>query len=195
MIDVVAGCKTRDKGQSYSHGKDDVVVDNRFASRAPLAVGFLAALFLVLTILGDFGYGPGVAHAQVLPKPQPGAAPVMEPPKPEGRQVQKPVPIAVADIAQAAEETAAKLNLLHSARLVPDPLVEEIRTDLDPVSRSVDALRTYAEQRSFEQLSGTALFNLRQQGSFYNAKVGNWQNTLNERAAILEGVLGQLDET
>jgi len=195
MIDVVAGCKTRDKGQSYSHGKDDVVVDNRFASRAPLAVGFLAALFLVLTILGDFGYGPGVAHAQVLPKPQPGAAPVMEPPKPEGRQVQKPVPIAVADIAQAAEETAAKLNLLHSARLVPDPLVEQIRSDLDPVSRSVDALRTYAEQRSFEQLSGTALFNLRQQGSFYNAKVGNWQTTLNERAAILEGVLGQLDET
>ncbi|MGC9977384.1 MAG: hypothetical protein ABSC57_11865, partial [Syntrophales bacterium] len=93
----IGGCKTRDKGQSYSHEKDDVVVDNRFARRAPLAVGFLAVLLFILTILGDFGYGPGVAHAQVPTKPQPGTAPVMEPPKPEGRQVREPVPIAVAD--------------------------------------------------------------------------------------------------
>jgi small-conductance mechanosensitive channel len=172
-----------------------VVVNDRFASRAPLAVGFLTALFFVVSILGDFGYGPAVGHAQILPKPQPGTAPVMEPPKPEGQQVKEPVPIAVADIARAAEETAAKLKLLHSTRVVPDPLVEQIRTDLDPVSRSVDELRTYAEQRSLEQLSGTALFNLRQQGSFYNVKVGNWQNTLKERAAILEGVVVQLQET
>ena len=172
-----------------------MVVNDRFGSRAPLAVGFLTALFFVVGILGDCAYGPAVAHAQMLPKSQPGTGPVTEPPKPEGQQVKEPVPIAVADIARAAEETAAKLKLLHSTRVVPDPLVEQIRTDLDPVSRSVDELRTYAEQRSLEQLSGTALFNLRQQGSFYNVKVGNWQNTLKERAAILEGVVGQLQET
>ncbi len=172
-----------------------MVVDSRFISRAPLAVGFLAALFFVLAVLGDLGYGPGVAHAQALPKPQSGTAPMMEPPKPEARQVQEPVPIAVADIARAAEETAAKLNLLRSTGLVPDPLVEQIRSSLDPVCHSIDALRAYTEQRSFEQLSAAALFNLRQQGSFYNAKVGTWQNTLNEQAATLEGVVGQLEET
>ena len=158
-------------------------------------MGFLVALLFLSTIPGYFGCGPAAGHAQVLQKPRPGAASVVELPKPEGQQVKEPIPIAVGDIARAAEETAAKLNLLHASALVPDPLVEQIRIDLDLLSRSVDELRTYAEQRSLDQLSGTALFNLRQQGSFYTVKVGDWQATLKERAAIIEGIMGQLRET
>jgi potassium efflux system protein len=172
-----------------------VVVDKRFTSRVPSAVGFLAALFFAVAILGNFDYRPGAAHAQILPKPESATASVTKPQEPKDEELKEPIPIAVADIARAAEEITAKLKLLHSIGLVPDPLVEQIRTDLDPISRSVDELQSYTQQRSLEQMSGTALFNLRQQGSFYNVKVGNWQTTLKERAVILEGVVDQLQKT
>jgi small-conductance mechanosensitive channel len=178
----------------YYHGEADGVVNNRFTSHASTAVYFLAVFFFLFTIPGYFGCVPKAAHAQILPKPGPATAPVTKPPEQKGEQVKESVSIPVADIAHAAEETAAKLKLFHSTGLIPDPLVEQIKIDFDPVSLSIDELKTYAEQRSLEQMSSTALFNLRQQGSFYNRKVENWQNILKDRAVLLEDIMDQLRE-
>jgi hypothetical protein len=113
----------------YYHGEADGVVNTRFTSHVPTAVCFLAVFLLP----GYFGCLPRAAHAQILPKPGPDTETVTKPPEQKGKQVKEPIPIPVADIAHAAEETAVKLKL-HSTGLDPDPLVEQIEIDFNPVS-------------------------------------------------------------